>query len=291
MSKRISAVIVAAILAAAPSALAQVNVNVDVTPDEQAYQARTDARIRAWIHEDNHDATDEERNFINDHWKRTARIWRIRHLAMEAHDMATVQRCDALLGRADNVLEVQLGRMRVHAPILTVAPGAIDVQTAPPPDQVEVQGTPPSPRHVWVKGFWQWNGQRHVWNAGRWAEPPQAGMVYEPARWEPRNGRYVFIDGRWRLGAPPAPNVVYEPPPPPAQVVEVQAAPPPPIVEVRPAAPRGGVWIPGYWHWNGQRHVWISGRWSAARAGMRWEPDHWVRTPHGYRMERGHWVR
>src|SRR5689334_11153621 len=72
MSKHISAIVAAAVLALAPSALAQVQANVEITPEQQAYQARTDARIRAWIHEDNHDATEEERTFINDHWRRAA---------------------------------------------------------------------------------------------------------------------------------------------------------------------------------------------------------------------------
>ena len=293
MSKHISAAVIAAVLAMGPSALAQVQATatVEITPEEQAYEARTDARIRAWIHEDNHDATEEERTFVNDHWRRTARLWRIRHLAMQAHDMATVARVDAILTRADNVLEIQLGRMRVRAPIMTVAPGAIDVSVAPPPPQVEVQGAAPSPRHMWVPGYWHWYGGRHVWQPGHWAEPPQPGMTYEPAKWENRNGHWIFIDGRWRVGANVTPTVVYEPPPPPPQVVEVEAAPPPPLVEVRPAAPRAAVWIPGYWHWNGSRHVWIGGHWSAARAGMRWEPDHWVRTGRGWRMEHGHWAR
>jgi hypothetical protein len=289
MSKPISAAFVAAVLAIAPSAFAQV-ATVEITPEEHAYQARTDARIRAWVHEDNHEVSEEERTFINDHWRRAARLHRIRHLAMQAKDMGTVARVDAMLVRLDNVLEIQLGRMRIRAPIMTVAPGTIDITTAPPPDQAENQGPPP-PNQVWVKGYWHWNGARHVWQPGHWAAPPQVGMIYEPARWENRNGHYYFNDGRWRA-APVAPTVVYEPPPPPPQVVEVQAAPPPPIVEVRPVAPmRGGVWIPGYWRWNGSRHEWIGGRWSAARVGMRWEPDHWVRTPAGYRLEHGHWSR
>jgi hypothetical protein len=288
MLKHVSAAIAVAALALAPSALAQVGA-VEITPEEQAYQARTDARIRSWIHEENHEVSEEERTFINDHWRRAAKLHRIRHLAMQAKDMATVARVDALITRLDNVLEIQLGRMRMRAPIMTVAPSAIDVTTAPPPDQVENQGAAP-PGQVWVKGYWHWNGARHVWQGGHWAPPPQPGMIYEPARWESRNGHYFFNDGRWRVAAVASP-VVYEPPPPPAQVLEVQTAPPAPLVEVRPAGPRGGVWIPGFWRWNGARHEWIGGHWSAARVGMRWEPDHWVRTPAGWRMEHGRWAR
>src|SRR5678815_1929878 len=175
MSKHISAAVVAAVLAIAPSALAQV-VNVEITPEEHAYQARTDARIRAWVHEDNHEVSEEERTFINDHWRRSARLHRIRRLARDAKDMATVARVDAMLTRLDNVLEIQLGRMRIRAPIMTVAPGTIDVTTAPPPPQVETQGAAPSPRHIWTPGYWHWQGGRHAWQPGHWVEPPQTGM-------------------------------------------------------------------------------------------------------------------
>ena len=51
--------------------------------------------------------------------------------------------------------------------------------------------------------------------------------------------------------------------------VEVQIAPPPPRVEVVPAPRVGYVWAPGYWRWNGHRHVWINGCGSASdAAGM-----------------------
>ncbi len=291
MHKPLSALAIVAMLGASSSALAQPLVNVDVTPEQQAYQGRTDARIRNWVHEENRDVTDEERSFINEHWRRAARLWRIRHLAQQANDAATLARVDALLLRADNVLEHQIMRMRAHAPVMQFAPGMVEVTQAPPPPQVEVQGNPLQPGQVWAPGYWQWMGGRHVWQPGHWVMPPQQGMVYDAPRWENRSGRWAFNEGRWRMGAPPAPTVVYEPPPPPPQVIEVQMAPPPPIVEVRPNAPPGSVWIPGYWHWNGQRHMWIGGRWSAARAGMRWEPDHWVNTGRGYRMEHGRWAR
>lgn len=292
MLKTASALVaVVAVIAAAPLARAQ-GVVVDVTPEEQAYQARTDAHIRQWIHEENREATEEERHYITQHWERAAKLWRIRKLARAANDMATVARVDRLMARADILLQNQLARMRMHAPVMTMAPGEVEVATAPPPPQVEVQGAPPAPGNVWTPGYWHWNGHRHVWIRGHWAAPPQVGMTWEPAKWENRGGRWYFRDGRWAVGAV-APNVVYEPPPPPAQVVEVETAPPPPMVEVRPAGPRGGVWIPGYWHWNPaiHRHVWIGGRWSAARAGMHWEPDHWVHVGRAWHLEHGHWAR
>jgi hypothetical protein len=160
---------------------------------------------------------------------------------------------------------------------------------APPPPQVEVQGVAPSPRHVWVPGFWQWNGSRHVWSRGHWSEPPQVGMTYEAPKWVQEGGKYRFEDGRWQV-APTANVVVYEPPAAPQEAL-IETAPPAPIVEVRPAGPANGVWIPGYWHWNGSRHSWVGGRWSAAKAGMRWEPDHWVRSGNRYQLVHGRWAR
>lgn len=290
MLKHLSALAWVSMIAWASGASAQTQVNVDLTPEEQSYNGRTDARIRTWIHEDNREATDEERTFITDHWKRSARLWRIRKLAREANDTATVARVDALLLRADGILEAHLARLRAGAPVMHVMPASVEVQQQPPPPQQENEGVAPSPNHRWTPGYWQWNGGRYNWAPGRWVEPPQQGMVYQAPRWESRNGRWGFVDGRWN--APPAaPNVVFEPPPPPPTTVEVETAPPPPLVEVRPQPPRDGVWIPGYWQWSGQRHVWIGGRWSAPRVGYHWVPDHWVRGGRGWRRETGRWER
>jgi hypothetical protein len=107
-----------------------------------------------------------------------------------------------------------------------------------------------------------------------------------------QNGQWVFYEGHWRVAAPPQPTVVYEPPPaPPA--VEIESAPPEPIVEVRPAVPfAGAVWIPGYWQWNGVRHLWVGGRWSAPRPGWGWEPHRWERGPGGrWHFVHGGWRR
>ncbi len=262
----------------------------DETPEERAYQGRMDSQMRSWIHEGNHDTTDEERHFIDDHWKRAAKLWRIRKLANEAHDQATIARVDSLLAKADHMLEDHIRRYREHAPVMTAAPPVLETTVAPPPPQPETQGAPPAPGQTWVPGFWAWNGARHQWTPGHWAAPPQAGMTWEAPKWENRSGRWAFEEGRWRA-APTAPNVVYEPPPPPPTDEAATAAPPPPIVEVRPPPPPNGVWIPGYWHWNGSRHVWVGGRWSAPRAGMRWEPDHWVREGNRYKRVPGRWAR
>ncbi|HEY2863736.1 MAG TPA: hypothetical protein VGK37_08985 [Casimicrobiaceae bacterium] len=75
-------------------------------------------------------------------------------------------------------------------------------------------------------------------------------------------------------------------------VVEIQVGPPPPRVEVVPAPRVGYVWAPGYWRWNGRRHVWINGSWVHERRGWRWQPETWVQAPNGrWHLRRGYWAR
>jgi len=120
---------------------------------------------------------------------------------------------------------------------------------------------------------------------------PAYGYVWEPARWENVQGAWMFYDGHWRPADQPEPAVAYQPPPPPVEEVVVDTPPPPPIVEVQPAMPFGGaVWVPGYWHWNGSRHMWVSGRWSARPAGYGWEEGRWEHRGDGKWVQRpGHW--
>src|SRR5258708_33909989 len=47
----------------------------------------------------------------------------------------------------------------------------------------------------------------------------------------------------------------------------VIGTPPPPVrVEVVPAPRVGYIWAPGFWSWDGHRHVWFAGGWEAERA-------------------------
>ena len=55
---------------------------------------------------------------------------------------------------------------------------------------------------------------------------------------------------------------------------DVEVAPPPPRVEVVPAPRPGYVWAPGYWAWEGGRHVWRGGHWVVVRPGYYGVPEH-----------------
>jgi hypothetical protein len=77
----------------------------------------------------------------------------------------------------------------------------------------------------------------------------------------------------------------------PAAEVIVRVGPPRPIVERLPPRPGPAyVWTPGYYRWQGERHVWVGGVWVVPpRAHARWVPAHWVKAPGGWRFIEGHW--
>ena len=68
----------------------------------------------------------------------------------------------------------------------------------PPPVRVEVRPACPSPNHVWVSGYWWWNGRTHVWIAGAWHPRPRPTAVWVEGRWERRGNGHVWIAGYWR---------------------------------------------------------------------------------------------
>jgi WXXGXW repeat (2 copies) len=76
-----------------------------------------------------------------------------------------------------------------------------------------------------------------------------------------------------------------------ARVVIVETAPPPVRVEVVPAPRVGYVWAPGYWNWNGHRHVWVGGRWVGERRGYHWEPHAWEEREGRWHFREGGWRR
>lgn len=73
--------------------------------------------------------------------------------------------------------------------------------------------------------------------------------------------------------------------------IHIQVAPPPQHHEVVPVLAPDRAWAPGYWAWNGERHVWVGGRAIMKRDGYRWAPDHWEQRGNGYQRQPGYWVR
>ncbi len=75
--------------------------------------------------------------------------------------------------------------------------------------------------------------------------------------------------------------------------IDIGTPPPAARVEVVPAPRPGFIWAPGYWRWEGRRHVWAEGHWIKARRDHHWVPERWVEVEKGrhYHFEPGHWER
>ena len=77
----------------------------------------------------------------------------------------------------------------------------------------------------------------------------------------------------------------------PAVGIDIQVAPPPPRVVVAPPPRAGFVWAPGYYRWDGHRHVWVDGHFIRERRGWHWVPEHWDEHHGRYHFAPGHWDR
>ncbi|HWB99406.1 MAG TPA: hypothetical protein VG672_22005 [Bryobacteraceae bacterium] len=85
------------------------------------------------------------------------------------------------------------------ATLVPAAPAAaVYVRVGPPRPVREVIVARPSPRHVWIPGYYAWNGGRYNWVRGYWAMPPRPRAVWVPGSWVHRRGGYVWIAGYWR---------------------------------------------------------------------------------------------
>ncbi|KRB26608.1 MULTISPECIES: YXWGXW repeat-containing protein [unclassified Acidovorax] len=74
-----------------------------------------------------------------------------------------------------------------------VQPGV--VIPAPPPPRREA--VPHARRgQVWVPGYWDWRGHRHVWVQGHF-EKVRPGYRYRAPQWDQRDGRWELHRGGW----------------------------------------------------------------------------------------------
>jgi len=63
-----------------------------------------------------------------------------------------------------------------------------------------------------------------------------------------------------------------------------------PLIRIGTSPPRPGfVWAPGYYRWDGHRHVWVDGHFMRERRGSHWVPEHWDERHGRYHFEPGHW--
>ena len=66
----------------------------------------------------------------------------------------------------------------------------------------------------------------------------------------------------------------------------------PPAVryESVPAPRTGYVWAPGYWNYNGHRHVWVAGHYVRARPGYVYYAPTWAHDNGRWHLQRERWT-
>lgn len=81
----------------------------------------------------------------------------------------------------------------VPAPV-PVASTEIYAPDAPPPAPVEVVPAVPFVGAVWVGGYWNWSGGRHVWVPGHYVRA-NPGYRWQPHYWQRRPGGGWWLRG------------------------------------------------------------------------------------------------
>jgi len=71
--------------------------------------------------------------------------------------------------------------------------------SAPPPAVRYEPPPPPRPAHVWVHGYWAWDGNDYRWVPGRW-ERARVGYVYVQPEWIQSPEGWQFRQGGWQGG-------------------------------------------------------------------------------------------
>jgi len=75
--------------------------------------------------------------------------------------------------------------------------GGIVVPERRPDALLDAQTMAPAPNMVWVPGAWFWRG-RWVWERGHWVHPPFDGAIWVPPDYFERDGRFIYIAGKWK---------------------------------------------------------------------------------------------
>jgi hypothetical protein len=67
----------------------------------------------------------------------------------------------------------------------------------PPSPRVEVRTQAPGPDHVYLEGYYDFNGSDWVWVPGRWERPARSDARWVPGRWVKVAGGYTWEPGHW----------------------------------------------------------------------------------------------
>ena len=83
------------------------------------------------------------------------------------------------------------------AQLLTSCTGYI-VAEGPPPPPNEVVVIAPSPRYVWVPGYYSYRGGAYIWIQGSYQLPPRGRTNYVQGEWMKTPKGYKRGKGHWK---------------------------------------------------------------------------------------------
>ena len=86
-------------------------------------------------------------------------------------------------------------------PTYNIQPPQIEMMApgSPPPPPPEIIIVAPSPAHVWIPGYWNWQN-RWIWIPGQWAQPPRPYDDWMEYQWRHHDNaeRYRRERREWR---------------------------------------------------------------------------------------------
>ena len=86
-------------------------------------------------------------------------------------------------------------QVRVHLGL-----GPIEVRIAPdgpPPIRYEERHARPGPGHIWIRGYWDREGDRWAWRGGRWERPERRGDRWVEPVYRRQHGGTRYEAGHW----------------------------------------------------------------------------------------------
>ena len=70
-------------------------------------------------------------------------------------------------------------------------------RSAPPPVRFERRSPRPDRYSVWIRGFWDWQGDQWIWVPGRWDRPVRRHARWIGPRYHREFGAWRYEPGHW----------------------------------------------------------------------------------------------
>ena len=92
---------------------------------------------------------------------------------------------------------ILIGTLLAGAQVFTACTGYF-VATGPPMPPDEVIVVAPSPRYVWVPGYYEYRGGTYIWIQGSYKIPPRGKTRYVQGDWHKTPKGYKRGKGHWK---------------------------------------------------------------------------------------------